>query len=170
MLKNAVLGHFTFVDDMVEAAETLRNSDCGVTVFSPIPLHHETNPVLGEKPNHIKYITLLGAIGGIVFGILLTLGTAALYTLPRGGRPIWSITPTLLITYELTILIGVVFTLLAFFFFAKLPAIKKRFYDEKVAVDSFGLLVHDVHMDRLDEVEAVLKEYGANEVKRVENT
>ena len=167
-MNKAVMGLFTYVDVLLEAAKRLKDSGYTISIFSPIPLAHEIEPVLGERPNYIRYFTFVGGVIGFFFGLLLTLGTAAMYVLPRGGRPIFPITPTLLISYESTILIGVFFTLVSFGIFARLPFFGKRVYDPEVAVDSFGLLVDDIREDKFDEVEKILKEFGADEVKRIE--
>ena len=163
-----LLGLYKYVDDMIDAAGRLRDSGYEVSILSPIPLGHELEEALGEPKNHIRYFTFAGAICGFLFGIIFTLGTAAMYVLPRGGRPIFSATPTLLISYETSILIGVFFTLIGFFLMARLPYYKKRVYDPEVNVDSFGLLVDGIREDKYGEVERVLKEHGAKEVKRLE--
>jgi molybdopterin-containing oxidoreductase family membrane subunit len=164
----AVLGLFTYVDDMLAAADKLKKSGfSGITIFSPIPLGHEIEHVLGERKNYVKYFTFLGGVTGFFFGTLLAFGTAALYILPRGGRAIFAVTPTLIISYETTILIGVFFTMLGFMLFAKLPSYKKKIYDPEVSIDSFGLLV-DVSEAEINDVTKTLKELGANEVKTVE--
>lgn len=169
-MEKAVLGLFTYADELIGAAKRLKKSGYDVTIFSPIPLGHELEHELGERKNPIKYFTFIGSVVGLFFGTVLTLGTAAMYVLPRGGRPIWSITPTLLMSYETTILIGVFFTLLSFLFFAKLPSFSKKIYDPAINVDSFGLLVEGNLRGKHDEIERILKEHGANEVKRVEET
>lgn len=163
-----MLGLFEYVDDLLEAAQDMKNAGYCITIFSPIPLGHEIEHALGEKKNPLKWLTLLGAIGGLFFGLLLTLGTAAMYVLPRGGRPIFSITPTLLMSYETTILLGVVATLGAFLLFARLPFFGKRPYDEEVNIDSFGLMVEGVAPDSEAEVERMLEQFGAKEVKTLE--
>lgn len=167
-MNKAVMGLFTYVDVLLEAAKRLKDSGYTISIFSPIPLGHEIEPVLGERPNYIRYFTFIGGCFGFIFGLALTLGTAAMYILPRGGRPIFPATPTLLITYESTILIGVFFTLLGFAVIARLPDYRKKIYDPEVAVDSFGLLVDDIREDKFDEVEKILQEFGADEVKRIE--
>ena len=166
-MEKAVLGLFTYVDELISAARKLRGSGFEITIFSPIPLNHELEHEFGEKPNYTKYLTFMGAIGGFVFGLILTLGTAAMYVIPRGGRAIWPVTPTLLMAYETTILMAVMFSLMGFGLFAKLPNFKKRIYDPAMSVESFGILVEDPR-GRQQEVENLLKEYGANEVKTLD--
>lgn len=170
-MDKAVLGLFSYADEMIDAAKMLEGTGYDITMFSPVPLGHELEHAMGERKNLIKYLTLAGSIMGWCFGLLLTLGTAAMYILPRGGRPIWFLTPSLLLSYETTILIGVFLTLLGFFLFAKLPSYGKKIYDPEVAVDSFGLLVDGSKVKgKQEEIERILREYGAHEIKMVEET
>ncbi len=135
-MNQPILGLFKYVDSMVEAAVSMKDTGYSVTVFSPIPLGIELDPVV-TRPNYIRYFALFGAFIGLIFGVVLTLGTAALYVLPRGGLPIWPVTPTLLLTYEAIILCGVIWTLIGFFIIARKPNFGKQIYDPKVALDSF---------------------------------
>lgn len=168
-MNQPVLGLFPHVDSLVEAGVRLKDSGYTVTVFSPIPLGDALDPIK-VRPNYIRYFALFGAFVGFLFGLLLTLGTAAMYVLPRGGLPIWPITPTLLLTYESIILFGVIWTLIGFCIVARKPYFGKQIYDPKVSLDSFGLLVEDIREDKLEEVEQILSEHGADEVNRVEKS
>lgn len=167
-MSDKILGLFEYVDEMLVAADKIKTGGNEVEIFSPIPISHEIDPVLGEKPTTIKYITLLGNFIGIVFGFTLTLGTAAMYVLPRGGRAIFALTPSLLITYETTILFGVVLTLLGFLGLTRLPSYKKKTYDIEVTLDSFGLLVEGVSGEKGRDIERIMNEAGAREVKQVD--
>ncbi len=167
-MSDKILGLFEYVDEMLVAADKIKTAGNEVEIFSPIPISHEIDPVLGEKPTTIKYITLLGNFIGIVFGFTLTLGTAAMYVLPRGGRAIFALTPSLLITYETTILFGVVLTLLGFLGLTRLPSYKKKTYDIAVSLDSFGLLVEGVSGKKGQEIERIMNDAGAREVKKVD--
>ncbi|MFQ5736754.1 MAG: DUF3341 domain-containing protein [Thermodesulfobacteriota bacterium] len=166
-MEKAVLGLFTYVDELIDAAKRLRGSGFEITIFSPIPINHELEHEFGEKPNYTKYLAFLGALGGFIFGLILTLGTAAMYVLPRGGRSIWPATPTLLMSYETTILLGVVFSLIGFGLFARLPDFRKKIYDTEITEDAFCILIEDPQ-GRQQEAEQLLKEYGANEVKTLD--
>lgn len=167
-MDNAVLGVFPYVENLIDATVRLKNSGYEFTLFSPVPLGHELDHVIGAKKSGIKRFTFFGALFGFIFGIQLVFITSAIYVLPRGGRAIWAMTPTLLISYETTILLGVLFTFLGFLVCAKLPSLKKRVHDPRLAIDSFGLLVSGISKDMFNDVENILKEFGANEVKRVE--
>lgn len=173
MTHTSVLGLFEYVDRLLSASARLKATGCSVTIISPVPLVHEIEHVEGEKKSPLRFFTLFGAISGFLFGTVLALVTSALYVLPRGGRPIFSITPTLLISYETTILLGVVMSLVGFFAIAGLPYFKGLpHYRGEVecpdaAIDAFGLIVEDVPEDALKDVEWILKECGAVNVKRV---
>ncbi len=157
---------------MMEAADRLQKTGYGVTLFSPVPLGHEPEyHNIAQRHNYIRYFTLFGGVTGFIFGVVLTLGTAAMYVLPRGGKPIFAATPTLLLAYEMSILVGVIMTLLGFFVIARLPNLGKgRLYEPIVNVDGFGLLVEGIREDMYEEVEEILREFGAEEVKEIKNT
>lgn len=155
---------------MMEAAERLQSTGYDVTMFSPVPLGHEPEyGAVKQRHNYVRYFTLFGGVAGFFFGIMLTLGTAVMYILPRGGKPLFSMTPTLLISYETAILFGVLWTFIGFLIIAKLPCYGKgRLYDPVVNVDGFGLLVDGIRDDMYDVVEGILREFGAHEVKPLE--
>lgn len=165
---SVTLGVFSYIEEMVEAASRLKSAGYEITVYSPVPIDHEIEHVVGEKKSNDKYLTLAGGLVGFTFGVILALGTSALYVLPRGGRPIWAIPPTLIISYETTILLGVLFTLLAFIFFKRLPKLKRDAFVPDVAIDSFGLLIEGIKSNEFEYVEKTLLEFGAKEVKRIE--
>lgn len=168
-MHKGVMGLYEYADIMISAAERLKEAGYKISIFSPVPLGHELeHSKVGDRPNYVKWFALYGVLSGIIFGFILTWGTAALYVLPRGGRPIFSFTPTLLLSYELGILGGVMMTVLGFLIFARLPYYGKRPYDEAVNVDSFGLYVHDLKTNEFHIVEKMLTESGAYEVKTLE--
>jgi len=162
-----LIGIYNQADTMMEAANQLQKTGYGVTIFSPVPLGHEPEyKNIAQRHNYVRYFALFGGVSGFLFGVMLTLGTAALYILPRGGKPLFAATPTLLMSYETTILFGVLCTFLGFLVIARLPNYsKKRLYEPIVSVDGFGLMVDGIREDMYGEVEKVLKEFGAHEVK-----
>ena len=166
---SAVLGQVSHADKLLKAAERVKRSGFGITVFSPIPLVHEMDEIFGEERDYLRFFTLFGGLAGFMLGIILSLGTAVLYVLPRGGRPILTAPPTLLISYETTILLGVGMTLLGFFFLARIPCFRHKVDEPACFEDSFGLLVKGVGEDDIERVNSILMESGANEVKNVED-
>jgi molybdopterin-containing oxidoreductase family membrane subunit len=115
----------------------------------------------------IKHFTFFGGLIGGISGFLLAAGTAVLWAHPTGGRPIIAIPPFLIITYELTILFGILFTVLGFFISARLPAIRDRVYVPESAVDKFVVTVACDNDEDFKRAEAILLETGAEQVREL---
>lgn len=167
MSKEAILGFFPYVDRLLIAAARLRGAGfTEIIIFSPIPLLDEIEHVLGEKKDPIRFFTFFGGTTGLLLGALLVIGTSLLYVLPIGGRPIIAITPTIVISYETAILFGVISTFLGFLLYARLPFRKEKIHNLKFDIDRFGLLVK-ADYGRVGYAEEIIRESGADEVKRV---
>jgi hypothetical protein len=135
-------------------------------LMSPVPLHG-VEEVLGEKKSVIKNFTFFGGLIGGISGFVLAAGTAVLYLHPTGGRPIITFPPFLIITYEMTILFGIVFTVLGFFISAGLPALRNRVYVPEAAVDKFAVTVACDNNEHFKRAEAILREAGAEQVREM---
>lgn len=166
MISNA-LGLFGDPESALDAAGQLKSAGFeGLEVLSPIPIHG-IDEVLGPKKSVIKRFTLFGAIFGGLFGFALAAGTAVLYLHPTGGRPIITIPPFLIISYEMTILFGILFTVLGFLFSARFPAIRERVYAPEAAVDKFVVTVACDTDESVDRAAAILNAAGAEEVRNI---
>ena len=166
MASNA-LGLFGAPSQALAAAGRLK--DEGFTqldVISPIPLHG-VDQVLGEKKSVIKRFTFFGALFGGIGGFTLAAGTAVLYLHPTGGRPIIALPPFLIITYEMTILLGILATVLGFLISSRLPAIKDRVYVPESAVDKFAVAVKCSGDDEFAKAQSILRSAGAEDVRNV---
>ncbi len=161
------VGVFHDPDSALDAAGRLKGAGFdGLEVLSPVPLHG-IDEVLGPKKSVIRRFTLFGGIFGGLAGFTLAAGTAVLYAHPTGGRPLIVFPPFLIITYEMVILCGILFTVLGFLISARFPAIRERAYVPEAAVDKFAVTVatdDDVHHGI---VESILREAGALDVRRV---
>ena len=166
MISNT-LALFRDPESALAAAAELKSSGFeGLEVMSPIPIHG-IDDVLGEKKSVIKRFTLFGGIIGALSGFTLAAGTAALTLLPTGGRPIITMPPYLIITYEMTILFGILATVLGFLISARFPAISERVYAPETAVDKFGVTVSCDSEDASSRAAAILREAGAEEVRHI---
>jgi hypothetical protein len=166
-MANHALGLFHTPDAALQAAGRLKNAGFATPeLMSPIPIEG-VEEVLGEKKSVIKRFTLFGTIIGGLSGFALAAGTAVLYVHPTGGRPIITIPPFLIIAYELTILFGILATVLGFFLSSRLPAIRERVYVPETAVDKFAVTVtcdNDEHFQQADEI---LRGAGAEDVRNI---
>ncbi|MCZ6879841.1 MAG: DUF3341 domain-containing protein [Gammaproteobacteria bacterium] len=163
-----VMGIFEFEDEFIGALRRLKESGFDdLTAMSPIPLH-EADHILGFGKSPVRRFTLAGTIIGAAGGFAMAVATALTFILPTSGRPIITIPPFLIITYEMTILFGVLFTLLGFHVVSGLPAWRDRIYLPASNVDRFTLVVECVEGDNSKLAENIILESGAEEVSRVE--
>ena len=162
------LGLFDAPSTAIEAAGALKGAGFdSPTVISPIPLHG-IDEVLGKKKSVIKRFTFFGALFGGIAGFSLAAGTAVIYVHATGGRPVIAIPPFLIITYELTILCGILATVCGFILGSRLPAFKDRVYVPEVAVDKFAVTVSCEDTERLKRAQEILQSSGAEEIREVE--
>ena len=166
MTSNA-LGLFGDPESALEAAGRLKTEGFErPEIMSPIPIHG-IDDVLGPKKSVIKRFTLFGGLFGAMGGFALAAGTAVLYAHPTGGRPIITFPPFLIISYEMTILCGVLATVIGFLISARFPAIRERVYVPESAVDKFVVTVPCDSEDLFSRAEAILRESGADDVRNI---
>lgn len=158
----------------VHVADTARRlKDRGFTdleIYSPVP-SDELDRVLDEKPSKVRYFTLIGGLSGVVTGYLMTILMSEDWPLIVGGKPVSSYTPYTVIAFELTILFGVLLTVLGFLLVAGLPHGKfgknDVGYDPRFSAEDFGLVVRCKERD-VPEIDALLRSHKAKEVSLVE--
>jgi len=166
MASNA-LGLFGRSTRALAAAGKLKEAGFAeLDLITPVPLHG-VDEVLGDKRSAIKRFTFFGAIIGGLSGFALAAGTAVLFIHPTGGRPVITIPPFLIITYELTILFGILATVLGFLISARLPVIRNRVYVPESAVDKFVVNVSCRHDDDFERATSILRDAGAEDVRKV---
>ncbi len=164
----AIMGTFAFEEDFLAAAKNLQSSGFdNISLLSPLPLE-EAQEVLGLDKSPVRHFSLAGAILGAIGGFAMAAGTSLVFILPTGGRAIITLPPFLIITYEMTILFGVLFTLLGFHFVSGLPAWRDRPYLSSAGSDKFVVVVEGVAAERVAKVDAIIRDAGAEEVQHVE--
>lgn len=159
-----VSGVYEYVDSLMAALKELRASGHkDFTIYSPVP-HHEFDEFLGEPESKVGYFSMTGGALGWIVGLGLTAGTALLLPLIVGGKPIVSFVPFYVIGFELTILLGGLFTALSFLILGRLSkSIKKEPFNPRFAEDRFGVVVTCSEATR-GEIENILRANGAEEV------
>ena len=139
-----------------------------ISLLSPVPLE-EAQEVLGlGKSSPVRRFSLVGAIIGAISGFAMAVGTALVFILPTGGRAIITLPPYLIITYEMTILFGVLATLLGFYFISGLPAWHDRPYLSSASMDRFVVVVKGASADQVAKAEEIIQQAGAEEIRHVE--
>ncbi len=164
----AIMGTFAFEEDFLAAAKNLMASGFdNISLLSPLPLE-EAQEVLGLDKSPVRHFSLAGAIIGAISGFAMAAGTSLVFILPTGGRAIITIPPFLIITYEMTILFGVLFTLLGFHFVSGLPAWRDKPYLPSASSDKFVVVVEGVAAERVAKADAIIRDAGAEEIQHVE--
>ncbi len=167
MISN-VLGVFHDPESALTAAGRLKGAGFeGLEIMSPVPIHG-VEDVLGKKKSVIKNFTFMGALIGGISGFALAAGTAVAWPHPVGGRPIITIPPFLIITYELAILFGILATVLGFIVSSRLPAFRDRVYVPESAVDKFVVTTPCDDAEHFNIAETILNDAGAEQVRKIE--
>ena len=166
-MTKSVMGMFRYQEDSLDAAKKLKSSGfANPQMMSPVPVH-DAYEVLEYGVSSVRRFSLVGAIVGAISGFSLAVACALVFILPTGGRAIIAVPPFLIITYEMTILFGILATVLGFLISARFPAISERVYAPETAVDRFGVTVSCDSADASIRAAAILREAGAEEVRHI---
>ena len=166
--KQELLGIFAHADAVLAAISRLKEAGGNIrTVFSPVPLHG-FQEVLRIKPSPVRYCTLLGGILGVLGGFSLASYSNLKWGFITGGKPVLAWVPFVVVGFEFTILLGVLFTIASMLIISRLP----RFhlpapYDPRFSVDRFGVLVDCARADK-ELLSGILRDSGAEEVREVQ--
>ena len=164
----AVVATFAYEDDFLAAAEKLKSSGFDdIELLSPVPLE-EAQKVLGLGKSPVRHFSLAGALIGAASGFAMSVATALVFILPTGGRAIITLPPYFIITYEMTILFGVLFTLIGFHFVSGLPAWQDKPYLPEANIDRFVVVVGSGSGQQLAQAESIIKQAGAEDIRHVE--
>jgi hypothetical protein len=165
----AIMASFAYEEDFLAAARNLKSSGFdNISLLSPLPLE-EAQEILGLGKSPVRRFSLAGALVGAASGFAMSVATALVFILPTGGRAIITLPPYLVITYEMTILFGVLFTLLGFHFVSGLPAWRDKPYMEAASIDRFVVVVEGAAGEQAAQAEAIIRGAGAEEIRHVED-
>lgn len=157
MSKRRVLGLFGSFDAAFAAIGDIKAAKVSgvklddVEVLSPIE-HPEIDEVLEHRKSHVPKFTLLGALFGMTFGFLFLASAQANFLVqPQGGKPVVPLPSNIVLSYEMLILFGVIFTLIAFLLSARLLRKRDPLYSENVSIDQVGVevVVDDANLSGL---------------------
>jgi Protein of unknown function (DUF3341) len=110
--ERAVLGSFAEPRRAAGAVRALRSHGFGVRAGMPAPFP-EVMRALARPKSPVAFLALPGATVGIACGLLLTVLTSLSWRLVTGGKPIVSIPPFVVISFELSVLVGALANLAA---------------------------------------------------------
>ena len=129
------LALFNHIDPASEGIEKLREigiKDENMTIISGMPY---LASMLGRPHSKTKIpqIAMAGALVGAAISLFLNLGTPLLYPITVGGMPLLSIPPTILLTFELSMLGLMLSTLLGVIWESVFPSFGPKIYHPEVS-------------------------------------
>ncbi len=167
MARRPLLGLFRDANAAADAGDALKGAgisenDYDFLTDSPYP-----EGAFGEREekHRIYLFPFIGALLGLTSGVLLTSMTQFAYPLVTGGKPILSLPPMAIVTYEGTMLGAILFTVLGIMFESRLPKPKLGLYDNRITEGFIGVLVN-TEEDQHNQVQELMTQAGAVEVKR----
>ncbi|MEO8226297.1 MAG: DUF3341 domain-containing protein [Gemmatimonadota bacterium] len=158
-----VLASFEHIDAATDAIRSLRaGGHRDLTVYSATP-NHELEEALGHTNSPVRFFTLLGGLTGCTAGFAMTIWMSRDWPLLVGGKPISSIPPYVVIAFELTILLGALFTLGSVAILSLMKAGRKIAFDPRYTDDRIGVFVA-AKPAQAQGLERMLRDAGAVEV------
>lgn len=167
MAKLPILGLFNDANAAADAGDGLRSAGVSDNDFDFLTDAPYPEGAFGEREEkHKLYVfPFIGALLGLTSALLLTTMTQVAYPMVTGGKPIISLPPMAVISYEGTMLGAILFTVLGIIFESRLPNLKKGLYDTRITEGYIGVLVNAEETQH-DRVANVLNQAGAVDVKR----
>jgi len=118
-------------------------------VNSPYPLHG-IDKAMKIKPSKLGIVTLIFGLSGVAIALLTMWWTMSVdYPMVIGGKPYFSLPAFIPVTFEITVIMATVSTVVAMFaFFFGLPrnahALHDTEYMKKVSLDHYGIVIEAV--------------------------
>jgi hypothetical protein len=157
------LGIFSNVESAAQAVNNLIEAgfpEEKITSLTSVP-YPDGVLVKTDQRTWFRWFSLAGGITGAISGFLLAAGTAWVYPVQTGDKPIIALYPTSIITYELTMLLAIIGAIVGMFLEMRLPPWRERLYDPAISEGFIGISVFVPSADRKNRAEAVMKEAGA---------
>ena len=167
MSTQSILGLFQQPELAADAMDGLKEAGFELGTFDVLTGTPYPAGAFGEYvPQHRLFrFPAFGAIIGLTLSIFLTAVTQLAYPLGTGGKPILSIFAMLIIMYEMTMLAGVIATVIGIIFESRLPNLKPGVYDTRITEGWIGVVVTFDDDSKVTEAQNVLNKAGALEIK-----
>ena len=168
MAETTVLGLFEEIDQAANALNRLRSEGGAASedlmVLSSVPFPEGVLEA-DKSPIRLPLITILFALVGIGFGIALAAGSAQLYLIRVGGKPISPVPPTGIIAYEMMMLFALSAAFFAALFEMRLPNWRAKVYDPRISEGLIGIAAHCADEKQATRAERFCREAGATDVR-----
>jgi hypothetical protein len=135
------LGIFNDVENAARAVDGLVRAgftEAQITSLSSIPYPNGVLVKSGHR-TRFRWLALVAGFAGAVAGFSLAAGTAWLYPVQTGDKPIIALFPAGIVTYEFTMLFAMIGTIAGMLLEMGLPALRRRPYDPDIAEGCIGI-------------------------------
>ena len=166
-MSKSILGLFQQPEPAADAMDGLKEAGFELGTFDVLTGTPYPEGAFGEYvPQHRLFrFPAFGAIIGFTLSVFLTAVTQLAYPMVTGGKPIMSIFAMLIIMYEMTMLAGVIATVIGIIFESRLPNMKPGIYDTRITEGWIGVVITFDDESKVADAESVLNKAGALEIK-----
>jgi hypothetical protein len=136
-----ILGIFRDIESAAKAVDELVRvgfTEAQIDSLTSVPYPDGVLVRTGQS-SWFRWLALAGGLSGALAGFVLVAGTAWLYPVQTGDKPIITIYPTAIICFEVGMLFAIIGTMVGMFLEMGLPAVRKRAYDPAVAEGCIGI-------------------------------
>lgn len=162
-----VLALFEPSSDPESLVEELRNAgvpEGAVEVLSPLPLHEAALLRPTHVPLHL--VAIIAGLVGIGLGVMVAAGTALLYPIVTGGKPIVAPPVVGIIAFEMMMLVAIVTTFAALLIRVRSESRHAAERDPRIDDGLIGVILSlPSGSTRLETVQDLLQQAGAVEVR-----
>ncbi|HCE68016.1 MAG: hypothetical protein A2X82_17120 [Geobacteraceae bacterium GWC2_55_20] len=135
------LGIFRDIESAATTVEALVKTgftEAQITSLTSVP-YPDGVLVRSGHSFRFRWLAAAGGLAGAIAGFGLAAGTAWLYPVQTGDKPIISLYPTAIICFEVAMLFAIVATMAGMFLEMGLPALSQRPYDPAIADGCIGI-------------------------------
>jgi hypothetical protein len=161
------LGTFKDVETATRAVDGLIRAGFSEETITSLTSAPYPNGVIvkTEQRTWFRWMSVGGGIFGACAGFLLAAGTAYMYPVQTGDKPIIAYFPTGIITYELTMLFAILGAIVGMFVEMKLPPRKEQAYDPAIGEGSIGISVSVDSREQMTRAAKIMEAAGAFSIK-----
>lgn len=160
-----------YKDIEMAAAGTDTLEDLGIhtdeiEVITGSPINPE---MLGRHHAHtnVPKYALAGSIAGLGVGFLLAFVTPRLYKIDVGGKPLSPGAPSIVVIFEMVMLLMLIFTFIGVFFESNYPSFKKKEYVPEIS-DGDIAFIFACNPEDQSSISKALSHDGADSVRLIE--
>jgi hypothetical protein len=167
MVKEYLFGIFTDETRLLRSVRRLRWEGFAIQdVLTPYAVHG-LDGAMGLRRSRLALVTFFAGLAGLIFAAWLQFWTAAFdWPLNVGGKPANSTLAFLPVAFEITVLVGGLSTVLAFFLRSRLrPGAKALLLEQGITNDRFVVVLEKGRPDFEEEkARRILRESGTDAI------